>query len=102
MNEYYTIKIELDLDSLRERIINTTMKHVGPIVLGTDTVWTIDCGPKDVSEVMEAAKAVFDESMVKHVTIYRNWTDPEWDEDMVDIIWYDGKPKSETRLDIKD
>ena len=22
-----------------------------------------------------------------------NWTDPEWDEDMIDIIWYDGKDK---------
>jgi len=93
MNEYYTIKIELDLDSLRERIVNTTMNHVGPIVLETDTVWTIDCGPKDVSKVMEAAKVIFDEPMVKHVTIYWNWTDPEWDEDMIDIIWYDGKDK---------
>ena len=93
MNEYYTIKIELDLDGLRERIVNTTMNHVGPIVLETDSVWTIDCGPKDVSEVMEAAKAIFDEPMVKHVTIYRNWTDPEEDEDMIDIIWYDGKDK---------
>ena len=91
MNEYYTIKIELDLDGLRERIVNTTMKHVGPIVLETDTVWTVDCQPNDISKVMEAAKAVSDEPMVKHVTIYRNWTDPEWDEDMIDVIWHDGK-----------
>lgn len=93
MNEYYTIKIELDLEGLRERIVSTTMNHVGPIVLETDTVWTIDCQPNDVSKVMEAAKAIFDEPMVKHVTVYRNWTDPEWDEDMIDIIWYDGKDK---------
>ena len=91
MNEYYTIKIELDLDGLRERIVNTTMKHVGPIVLETDTVWTVDCQPNDISKVMEAAKAVSDEPMVKHVTIYRNWTDPERDEDMIDVIWHDGK-----------
>ena len=90
MNEYYTIKIELDLDSLRERIVNTTMDHVGPIVLETDTAWTVDCQPNDVSKVMEAAKTIFDEPMVKHVTIYWNWTDPEWDEDMIDIIWHDG------------
>lgn len=94
MNEYYTIKIELDLDGLRERIVNTTMDRVGPIVLETDTVWTIDCQPNDVSKVMEAAKAIFDEPMVKHVTIYWNWTDPEYDEDMIDIIWYDGKERS--------
>lgn len=93
MNEYYTIKIELNLEGLRERIVNTTMNHVGPIVLETDTVWTIDCQPNDVSKVMEAAKAIFDEPMVKHVTIYWNWTDPEWDEDMIDIVWYDGKDK---------
>ena len=93
MNEYYTIKIELDLDGLRERIVNTTMKHVGAIVLETDSVWTIDCGPKDVSEVIEAAKAILDDPMVKHVAIYRNWTDPEEDEDMIDIIWYDGRSK---------
>ena len=31
MNEYYTIKIELDLEGLRQRIINTTMNHVGGI-----------------------------------------------------------------------
>ena len=96
MNEYYTIKIELDLEDLRKRVIDTTMDHVGSIVLETDSVWTIDCGPKDVSEVMEAAKAIFDEPMVKHVTIYRivwNWTDPELDEDMIDDIWHDGKDK---------
>ena len=93
MNEYYTIKIELDLDGLRERIVSTTMDHVGHIVLETDTVWTVDCQPNDVSKVMEAAKAIFDEPMVKHVTIYWNWTDPEWDEDMIDIIWYGGKDK---------
>ncbi len=100
MNEYYTIKIELDLDGLRKRIINTTMAHVGGIVLETDTVWTIDCQPNDVSKVMEAAKAIFDEPMVKHVTIYWNWTDPEWDEDMIDIIWYDGKPRGKKPSDI--
>ena len=93
MNEYYTIKIELDLDGLRQRIIDTAMKHVGGIVLETDTVWTVDCQPNDVSKVIEAAKAIFDEPMVKHVTIYWNWTDPEWDEDMIDIIWCDGKDK---------
>ena len=27
MNEYYTIKIELDLDGLRERIVSTTMER---------------------------------------------------------------------------
>lgn len=100
MNEYYTIKIELDLDGLRERIVSTTMDHVGPIVLETDTVWTIDCQPNDVSKVMEAAKAIFDEPMVKHVTIYWNWTDPEWDEDMIDVIWYDGKLRGETPSDM--
>lgn len=94
MNEYYTIKIELDLEGLRQRIINTTMVHVGGIVLETNPVWTIDCHPKDVSEVMKAAKAIFDELMVKHVSIYRNWTDPEEDEDMIDIIWHDGKERS--------
>ena len=94
MNEYYTIKIELDLEGLRERIVNTAMDHVGPIVLETDTVWTVDCQPNDVSKVMEAAKAIFDEPMIKHVTIYWNWTDPEYDEDMIDIIWYDGKARS--------
>lgn len=93
MNEYYTIKIELDLDGLRERIVSTTMDHVGPIVLETDTVWTVDCQPNDVSKVMEAAKAIFDEPMVKHVTIYWNWTDPEEDEDMIDIIWRDGRSR---------
>lgn len=102
MNEYYTIKIELDLDGLRERIVSTTMDHVGPIVLETDTVWTVDCQPNDVSKVMEAAKAIFDEPMVKHVTIYWNWTDPEYDEDMIDIIWHDGKLRGETPLDIKE
>ena len=91
MNEYYTIKIELDLDGLRKRIVSTTMDHVGPIVLETDTVWTVNCQPNDVSKVIEAAKAISDEPMVKHVTIYRNWTDPEWDEDMIDVIWHDGK-----------
>lgn len=100
MNEYYTIKIEVDLDGLRKRIINTTMAHVGGIVLETNPVWTIDCHPKDVSEVIEAAKAILDELMVKHVTIYRNWTDPEDDEDMIDIIWYDGKLRGETPSDI--
>lgn len=94
MNEYYTIKIELDLDGLRKRIINTTMKHVGGIVLETNPVWTIDCHPKDVSEVIEAAEAIFDELKVKHVTIYWNWTDPEYDEDMIDVIWHDGKARS--------
>lgn len=93
MSEYYTIKIELDLDGLRERIVSTTMDHVGPIVLETDTVWTVDCQPNDVSKVMEAAKAIFDEPMVKHVTIYWNWTDPEYDEDMIDIIWRDGRSR---------
>lgn len=93
MNEYYTIKIELDLEGLRERIISTTMKHVGGIVLETNPVWTIDCHPKDVSEAIEAAKVIFDELKVKHVTVYRNWTDPEEDEDMIDIVWYDGKDK---------
>ena len=91
MNEYYTIKIELDLDGLRGRVVSTTMKHVGVIVLETDTVWTVDCQPNDMSKVIEAAKAIFDEPMVKHVSIYRNWTDPEWDEDMIDVIWHDGK-----------
>lgn len=100
MNEYYTIKIELDLEGLRKRIINTTMAHVGGIVLETNPVWTIDCHPKDISEAIEAAKAILDEPMVKHVSIYRNWTDPEWDEDMIDIIWHDGKPRGETPLDI--
>lgn len=100
MNEYYTIKIEVDLDGLRKRIINTTMAHVGGIVLETNPVWTIDCHPKDVSEVIEAAKAILDELMVKHVTIYWNWTDPEYDEDMIDIIWYDGKLRGETSSDI--
>lgn len=93
MNEYYTIKIELDLDGLRKRIVSTAMDHVGPIVLETDTVWTVNCQPNDVSKVIEAAKAISDEPMVKHVTIYRNWTDPEWDEDMIDVIWHDGKDK---------
>ena len=100
MNEYYTIKIELDLEGLRERIISTTMKHVGAIVLETNPVWTIDCHPKDVSEVMEAAQAIFDELKVKHVTIYWNWTDPEYDEDMLDIIWHDGKPRGKNPSDI--
>lgn len=93
MNEYYTIKIELDLEGLRERIISTTMKHIGGIVLETNPVWTIDCHPKDVSEVIEAAEAIFDELKVKHVSVYRNWTDPEYDEDMIDVIWHDGKDK---------
>ena len=90
MNEYYTIKIELDLEGLRKRVINTTMHHVGGIVLETDAVWTIDCHPKDISEAIEAAKEILNEFLVKHVSIYRNWTDPEWDEDMIDIIWHDG------------
>ena len=93
MNEYYTIKIELDLEGLRERIVNTTMKHVGAIVLETNPAWTIDCRPKDVSEAIEAAEVIFDELKVKHVTVYRNWTDPEEDDDMIDIVWYDGKDK---------
>ena len=93
MNEYYTIKIELDLEGLRERIISTTMKRVGGIVLKTDPVWTIDFRPKDISEVIEAARAIFDELKVKHVSVYRNWTDPEEDEDMIDIVWHDGKDK---------
>ena len=100
MNEYYTIEIELDLVGLRKSIIDTTMAHVGSIVFQMNPVWVIDCHPKDISEVVEAAKAIFDEPIVKHVSIYRNWTDPEEDEDMIDIIWRDGKPRGETPLDI--
>lgn len=68
MNEYYTIKIELDLEGLRERIISATMKHVGGIVLETNPVWTIDCRPKDVSEAIEAAEAIFDLNIGLNVT----------------------------------
>lgn len=93
----WTLEVSYKFDIVRCVNIDGANPYgiAGRRIVETDPVWTIDCHPKDVSEVFKAAEEIYNEFLVKHVTIYWNWTDPEWDEDMIDVIWYDGTPRKE-------